>query len=136
MIEAEGYAGHLRAPRACAAAARAGLSAMGFELFADPAHASDTVTAAWLPDGVEWADAQPGDARAELVLAGGQGKLAGRILRIGHLGAVDAEDDIVRAIAIVEEGAVASTGPCRSRRAPAAAARRAPSTAEAAPSPA
>ena len=46
-----GLGGRLRAPRACGAAARAGLAALGFALLADPAHASDTVTAAWLPDG-------------------------------------------------------------------------------------
>src|SRR6478672_6080374 len=35
---------------ACAAASRAGLEALGFELFADPSFASKTVTAAWLGD--------------------------------------------------------------------------------------
>ena len=39
---------------ACAAASRAGLQALGFELFADPAHASKTVTAALVPEGLDW----------------------------------------------------------------------------------
>ena len=42
------------ATRCGAAATRAGLAAMGFRLFADPAHASNTVTSAHLPEGVEW----------------------------------------------------------------------------------
>ena len=53
MLEAEGSPAVYARHRACAAAARAGLSALGFALFADPAHASDTVTAAWLPDGLD-----------------------------------------------------------------------------------
>ena len=44
--------------------------------------------------------------RRNLVVAGGQGQMAGRILRLGHLGAV-AHEDIVRAIEIIEESALA-----------------------------
>ena len=40
--------------RACAAATRAGLEALGFELFAEPTHRSRTVTAAHIPDGLDW----------------------------------------------------------------------------------
>ncbi len=38
----------------CAAAARAGLDALGFDLFADQRHASRTVTAAHVPDDLDW----------------------------------------------------------------------------------
>ena len=76
------------ATRQCAAATRAGLAAMGFQLFADPAHASNTVTSAHLPEGVEWSALSKELRGRGLVLAGGQGQLTGKIFRIGHLGDV------------------------------------------------
>src|SRR3954463_2552029 len=54
LIEAEGYPQIFARHVACAEATRAGLKAMGFRLMADPAFASNTVTSAWLPEGVEW----------------------------------------------------------------------------------
>lgn len=106
MIEAEGYPAIFARHSACAAAARAGLAAMGFEPVAEPQHASDTVTAGWLPTGADWASLNREMLRRNLVVAGGQGQMAGRILRVGHLGAVTPED-IVRAIEIIEESALA-----------------------------
>ena len=104
MLEAEGYAHIFARHAACAAAARAGLAALGFRLFADPAHASRTVTAAWLPDGIEWAAFNWAMRSRGLVVAGGQERLAGRIMRIGHLGDVDV-DHIVAAIDIIGQAA-------------------------------
>ncbi len=105
-MEAEGCEAIFARHAACGAAARAGLQALGFDLFADPAYASDSVTSAHLPEGVEWS-ALNRELRARgLVLAGGQGKLKGKIFRIGHLGHVSVED-IVRAIEVLEEGATA-----------------------------
>jgi aspartate aminotransferase-like enzyme len=106
MLEAEGYPAIFARHSACASAARAGLEAMGFHALAEPEHASDTVTAAWLPEGVEWADLNREMKARGLVVAGGQGKLTGKIMRIGHLGAVT-HDDIVRAIEVIEEAAIA-----------------------------
>jgi aspartate aminotransferase-like enzyme len=77
---------------ACAAAARAGLDALGFELFAEPAHASRTVTAAHVPQGLDWKALNGEIKRRGLVLAGGQGKLTGKIFRLGHLGSVTVEE--------------------------------------------
>ncbi len=77
---------------ACAAAARAGLAALGFELFADPRHASRTVTAAHVPDGLDWKAFNGVVKRRGVVLAGGQGKLTGKIFRLGHLGSVTVEE--------------------------------------------
>jgi aspartate aminotransferase-like enzyme len=87
---------------ACAAATRAGLEALGFELFAEPAHRSQTVTAAWIPDGLEWKPFNADLKRRKLVLAGGQGRLTGKILRVGHLGTVTL-DEILGCISILEE---------------------------------
>jgi aspartate aminotransferase-like enzyme len=106
LMDAEGQEAIFARHAACAAASRAGLRALGFQLFADQAHASASVTSAHLPEGVEWS-ALSGELRARgLVLAGGQGKLKGRVFRIGHLGWVSVED-IVRALEVLEEGATA-----------------------------
>ena len=86
---------------ACAAATRAGLAALGFELFADPRHASKTVTAAVVPDDLDWKSFNGELKRRGLVLAGGQGKLTGKIFRLGHLGSVTLEE-ILGAMSVLE----------------------------------
>jgi aspartate aminotransferase-like enzyme len=86
----------------CAAATRAGLQALGFELFADQAHASRTVTAAWVSEGTDWKAFNAEVRRRGVVLAGGQGKLQGKIFRVGHLGSVIL-DEIVGALTALEE---------------------------------
>jgi aspartate aminotransferase-like enzyme len=40
-----------------------------------------------------------------LVIAGGQGKLKGRIIRVGHLGDVD-PDRVLATVAVLEEAAI------------------------------
>ncbi|HET9457320.1 MAG TPA: alanine--glyoxylate aminotransferase family protein [Candidatus Limnocylindrales bacterium] len=101
LMAAEGAASIYARHEACAAAARAGLQALGFELFADERFASRTVTAARLPEGHDW-KAFNGAIKAHgVVLAGGQGKLAGRIFRLGHLGSVTVEE-VLGVIAVLE----------------------------------
>ncbi|HEY7523612.1 MAG TPA: alanine--glyoxylate aminotransferase family protein [Candidatus Limnocylindrales bacterium] len=102
LMHAEGRDAVFARHEACAAATRAGLGALEFELFADPAHASRTVTAAWLPGGTDWKAFNGAVKRRGVVLAGGQGKLQGRIFRIGHLGSV-VLDEIVGALSALEE---------------------------------
>ena len=104
LMQAEGE-GVLARHAACAAMTRAGLRALGFGLLADDAVASKTVTAAWIPDGLDWKAFNAGLKRRGLVLAGGQGKLKGRIFRVGHLGAVTT-DDILAAIGAIEAQAI------------------------------
>ena len=65
LMQAEGdgvFARH----EACAAMTRAGLRAIGFPLLAADAVASKTVTAAWIPDGLDWSafNKAPQGARA------------------------------------------------------------------------
>ncbi len=67
---------------------RGGLEALGFALVAPEAHRSNTVTAAWIPDGLEWGAFNAAMRERGLVVAGGQGKWAGKILRFGHMGEV------------------------------------------------
>jgi aspartate aminotransferase-like enzyme len=104
-MEEETPAGVFARHAACAAAARAGLQALGFSLLADPAHASQTVTAAWVPDDLDWKAFNGEVKRRGLVLAGGQGKLKGRIFRVGHLGSVEIEE-ILGAISVMEEASL------------------------------
>ena len=70
-----------------AAAARSRLRALGLRLVAEEANATNTVTAAWLPPGASWPELSRGlRERHGIVLAGGLGRLARKILRLGHLG--------------------------------------------------
>ncbi len=101
LMHAEGKDNVFARHEACAAAARAGLTALGFALFADPANASKTVTAANLPAGHDWKPFNTAIKSHGVVLAGGQGKLTGKIFRLGHLGSVTV-GEILDAIAVLE----------------------------------
>ena len=100
LMQAEGRDQVFARHAACAAASRAGLLALGLELVADPEHASQTVTAAWLGDR-DWKTYNGRIKGHGVVLAGGQGKLSGKILRVGHLGSVTVED-VLDVIAVME----------------------------------
>jgi aspartate aminotransferase-like enzyme len=102
LMESEGAEAIFARHETCAAAARAGIEALGFELFADPAHYSRTVTAVRVPAGFDW-KAINGAVKGEgVILAGGQGLLAGQIFRLGHLGSVTL-GEILDAIGVLEE---------------------------------
>ena len=107
LMAAEGADRIFARHEACAAATQAGLEALGFQLFADAANRSKTVTAAWLPEGLDWKTLNAEIKRRGVVLAGGQGKLAGRIFRVGHLGSVTI-DEILGAIATIETALAAA----------------------------
>ncbi len=82
--------------------ARSGVKALGQTLLADEKFASDTVTAVTAPEGLEVKELRR-ILREEhkVVIAGGQGKLEGKIFRIGHLGWV-AEDNIKTVLAALK----------------------------------
>ncbi len=106
LMQAETPAGTFARHEACAAAARAGLVALGFALFADPRFASRTVTAVRIGDGLDWKAFNAELKGRGLILAGGQGKLTGQIFRLGHLGSVTVEE-IVGAIGTLEAASLA-----------------------------
>jgi aspartate aminotransferase-like enzyme len=102
MILAEGveaaHERHVRLGRAC----RAGVKAMGLELFSPDEDRAAVVTAIRMPDAVD------GNAvvlsmrdRSGVTVIGGQGELAGKIVRIGHIGYVDVFD-VTTALAALE----------------------------------
>jgi aspartate aminotransferase-like enzyme len=72
---------------------REGLADLDLRLLVEPRNASPTVTTAWLPDGVDGKQLLRGvGERHNVDIPGGQGKLEGKILRIGHLGFVTERD--------------------------------------------
>ncbi len=72
---------------------RQGVRALGLELLADEAHASDTVTSVKVPEGVDAGKLSTiMQEEHSVVLAGGQGVLQGKVFRIGHMGLVPEED--------------------------------------------
>ncbi len=72
---------------------RDGVTRLGLPLFAQKSHASNTVTAARVVNGLD-AKKLLKIMREEnkIVISGGQGKLEGQLVRIGHLGYVDEKD--------------------------------------------
>ena len=74
--------------------AREGVKSLGLSLFSEEEYASNTVTAVNATDNVNIPKLiQVLREEHDVVIAGGQRKLAGKVFRIGHLGSVD-EDDI------------------------------------------
>ena len=89
---------HVRLGRA----ARAGIKAMGLELFSPDEDRSAVVTAVRPPDGVDASVVITGvREHFGITLAGGQGDLKGKIFRIGHIGWFDVFD-ITTALAAIE----------------------------------
>jgi aspartate aminotransferase-like enzyme len=63
---------------------------LNLELFADEAHASNTVTAIKIPPGMSDSNLRkPLQDEYDILLAGGQEAVKGKIFRIGHMGNVD-----------------------------------------------
>jgi serine---pyruvate transaminase len=93
-----GFEHHVRLGRAT----RAGLKAMGLDLFSPDDDSAAVVTAAHVPDGVDGIELlRHLRDRHGVTLAPGQGALKGRIFRIGHIGWFDVFD-IAAALAAVE----------------------------------
>ncbi len=89
---------HIRLGRAC----RAGIKAMGLELYSPDEDRSAVVTAARMPEGMDAAELTLAlRDRHGVTIAGGQGELKGSIFRIGHIGWYD-EFDIATALSAVE----------------------------------
>ncbi len=103
MLEEEGldnvYERHARLARAT----QAGLEALGFRLFAQEGFRSHTVTGAVPPPGMDVAALRTIlNEKYGVVIAGGQGKMSGKMVRVGHLGAV-AEGDVVQVLWAIEQ---------------------------------
>jgi serine---pyruvate transaminase len=93
-----GFERHVRLGRA----ARAGIKAMGLELFSPDDDSAAVVTAVRTPDGIDGTELlRHLRDRHGVTLAPGQGALKGKLFRIGHIGWFDIFD-IAAALAAVE----------------------------------
>jgi len=82
---------------------RDGVKKLGLPLFADPAHASNTVTAVSIPESLDGKKfRQILREEYKVVLAGGQQTLDGKIFRIGHLGLIN-EKDVKEILSAIEK---------------------------------
>jgi len=93
IMEEEGLENIMLRHQRIGEATRAGIRGLGLELFADPAHYSNAVTAVKAPEGMDGKliNTMLRD-EYNVVIGGGQKDLAGRIFRIGHLGFVSLAD--------------------------------------------
>ncbi|MEJ7839015.1 MAG: hypothetical protein WKF81_09375, partial [Thermomicrobiales bacterium] len=72
---------------------RSGLTDLGLSMLADQDHSSDTITAFFPPEGGSSSDFKDKlAARSGVELAVGQGAYADRVLRLGHMGWVEAPE--------------------------------------------
>lgn len=100
-ILAEGLEARYRRHEALARAVQRGLEAIGLRLVAEEPFRANTVTAAYIPEGIEWTKLY-GEMRARGVeIAGGLGELRGKIFRIGHMGEASA-NDVIATLASLE----------------------------------
>lgn len=81
--------------------ARSGVAALGFLLLAQDDCASTTVTAVKGLEGMSADEFRRQVRKYEVVLAGGQGELSGKIFRLAHLGYIS-QMDIIKAISAIE----------------------------------
>lgn len=90
------WARHRRMGEAC----RAGVEALGLALFS--ARPAEGMTVFRVPDGLEDAEIRKGLAdRFGITVVGGQGKVKGQIIRVGHMGYMD-ELDVIAGLAALE----------------------------------
>jgi len=93
MLLEEGIENVFRRHAHIAEVTRRGIRDLGLELLVEGPHASRTVTAVKIPEGLDGGQlSQLMRTDHSVVLAGAQGNLQGKIFRIGHMGQVTEED--------------------------------------------
>jgi aspartate aminotransferase-like enzyme len=92
MIHAEGLEDVLARHALLARATRAGAGALGLDLFGDPDDRATVVTAVELPETIDGGKVPGALRKLGITANGGQGQLAGRIVRIAHCGYFGAFD--------------------------------------------
>jgi aspartate aminotransferase-like enzyme len=93
LILAEGLADVFARHDRLARATRAGVQALGLELFAE--HPGCACTAVKAPAGIEGGAIVKGFRKRGITIAGGQGSMKGKIFRIAHMGYVDGFDVLI-----------------------------------------
>ena len=93
VIHEQGLQNRIRTVRRQAEATRAAFEAMGIELFVPEGYRSDTVTAMRYPEGVDDSKVRKTLKQDHnVVIAGGQDHVKGKIFRVGHMGTVSDEE--------------------------------------------
>ncbi|TET54104.1 MAG: alanine--glyoxylate aminotransferase family protein [Actinobacteria bacterium] len=102
MMREEGLENIIKRHAQLADAVRAGVTAIGLELFAPSEGRGNAVTAVKVPEGVDGkAIPRIMSSKYGVTIAGGQEHLAGKIFRLGHLGYYD-KFDITTALSALE----------------------------------
>lgn len=102
MLDAEGLANVVKRHDRLARATRAGVEALGLALF-PKATPTPSLTAVVAPAGVDSEKVLSTYSTSHnITIAGGQGKLSGKVFRLGHMGYV-AEFDVITALAALEQ---------------------------------
>ena len=102
MIETEGLRNVFKRHDRLARATRAGVEALGLELFAK-ATPSPALTAVAAPKGVDSEKVVAAYSKTHnITIAGGQGEMKGKVFRLGHMGYA-AEFDVIVALAALEQ---------------------------------
>ncbi|OGK93068.1 MAG: class V aminotransferase, partial [Candidatus Rokubacteria bacterium GWC2_70_24] len=102
MLDAEGLPNVFRRHERLARATRAGVEALGLELFAK-ASPSPALTAVVAPPGMNSEKVLAAySASHNITIAGGQGEMKGRVFRLGHMGYVG-DFDVITALSALEQ---------------------------------
>lgn len=103
LVLADGLDAAFARHRALGRACRAGVKAMGLELYSPDDDSAAVLTGALTPEGVDAVALRLAlRDRHGITIAGGHGDLVGRLFRIGHIGHVGI-DELAGALAAIEE---------------------------------
>ncbi|MHA1144007.1 MAG: pyridoxal-phosphate-dependent aminotransferase family protein [Candidatus Helarchaeota archaeon] len=105
MMVEEGFENRFKRHALMGEATRAGIRALGLELFAEKDHLSNTVTAIKAPTGIPVDKLLKKIKDLGVILAGGQGKVKGKIFRIAHMNMISKED-IIKTLETVERALI------------------------------
>ena len=106
LIAAEGLADRAERHAKNADAMRAALTALGFRVLADEGCRCVTLSNLIYPDGVDDALFRRTVFEQGMTVAGGLGAYAGKMFRIGHMGNIDINDEVV-ALGVIERALIA-----------------------------
>jgi len=106
LIKDEGLANRAERHAKNANAMRAALTALGFRVLAEEGHRCVTLSNLIYPDGVDDAKFRSTVFAQGMTVAGGLGPYAGKMFRIGHMGNIDINDEVV-ALGVIERALMA-----------------------------
>jgi len=102
IIDEEGLEARWRRHKLFSDAFQAGIRGMGMDSFPDKASLAHTLSVPKVPEGVNDADMRNIMLKKHsIIIAGGLGKIAGKTVRIGHMGS-DTTNDVVATLAAME----------------------------------